>query len=105
MRRALFDIFTNLKSLPLFTAQNLLKSSSVIEIVSYFSLSYRPLRRKKKYGGGEKFKHYNIDLDDSLTSESSYLYQKWATAPSIENNGWIAITPSQVLTVGIRDVY
>ena len=58
-----------------------------------------PLRRMKKYSGPTLQMYKDIageeEAEDSLTSESSYLYQKW-TPPSFDDHGWIAITPSQV---------
>ena len=53
----------------------------------------------KKYSGPTLQMYKDIageeEAEDSLTSESSYLYQKW-TPPSFDDHGWIAITPSQV---------
>ena len=50
----------------------------------------------KKYSGPTLQMYEDIaEVEDSLTSESSYLYQKW-TPPSFDDHGWIAITPSQV---------
>ena len=49
----------------------------------------------KKYGGPVQMYEEIAEAEDSLTSESSYLYQKW-TPPSFDDHGWIAITPSQV---------
>ena len=49
----------------------------------------------KKYGGPLQMYEEISEAEDSLTSESSYLYQKW-TPPSFDDHGWIAITPSQV---------
>ena len=53
----------------------------------------------KKYSGPTLQMYKDIageeEAEDSLTSESSYLYQKW-TPPSFDDHGWIAIIPSQV---------